>query len=355
MEDKLWDGLPVKLGDRIAGKYLIEELIAAGGQGVVLRARHEVLGRDVAIKLMLPEALGDQEAAQRFLREARAAARIESDYVTRVTDVDVIDGHIPFMVMELLKGSDLSAVIDSTNSTNVVDGVDYVMEALAGVDAAHKLGVVHRDLKPSNLFLATLPDGSKRVRLLDFGISKAMEDSADGLKAGATTSTQAIMGTPRYMSPEQVSSSKNVDGRTDVWAMGLILYELLTRTFPFEGDTVGAILSNILTSDVVPPSQLRTDIPRGLQAVIIKCLQRDREDRFDSARAMMCQLAPFASIRVRTSGIETERATRLQRRHGHTRHAQRRAESVRPIAQRGCADLCLHHPRRGHRLPQRTP
>ncbi|MBW2458777.1 MAG: serine/threonine protein kinase, partial [Deltaproteobacteria bacterium] len=184
-------------GNIINGKYRVEHLIATGGMGAVLKAHHEVLDQTVAIKLMRPEIAQLQEAGQRFLREARAAAKIDSDFVARVSDVDLLEDGTPFMVMEFLMGTDLSDLIDSGAEISVEQGVDYMMQALSGLDAAHALGLVHRDLKPSNLFLVSRADGSRRVKLLDFGISKVLDEAgSEALKAGAETATQAILGTP---------------------------------------------------------------------------------------------------------------------------------------------------------------
>ena len=286
-------------GALIAGKYRVERVIATGGMGTVLEARHEVLEQDVAIKLMRPAIAEHAELAQRFLREARAAARVASDYVARVTDVATLDDGTPYMVMEYLRGEDLATVLERGEPEAICDAVDYVMQALSGIATAHKLGVVHRDLKPANLFLVELAEG-RRIKVLDFGISKVMDESEpDGLRAGTTTAANAVLGTPRYMSPEQVSSAKNVDGRTDIWSMGLILYELLTRSYPFEGHNSASIMASILTTPVTTLRAHRGEIAPELDEVVRRCLEKDRERRFPTARAMMVALAPFASARVR--------------------------------------------------------
>lgn len=305
-EDKqLLEALGLDIGTTVAGKYRIEALIASGGMGAVLRAHHEVLDQTVAIKVMRPELASNREAAQRFLREARAAAKVASDYVCRVTDVDLFDDATPYMVMEHLHGEDLDSIVESPDEVAVTDAVDYIMQALAGLEAAHAIGVVHRDLKPSNLFLVTRADGTKRIKVLDFGISKVMGDGGE-LKAGATTSTEAILGTPRYMSPEQISSAKDVDARTDLWAIGLILYELLTKRYPFEGETAGAILASVLTSDPPPIRQIRRDVPPGLHAAVHRCLAKNREHRFAGARQLLDKLGPFASRRVQALLLKSD-------------------------------------------------
>ncbi len=306
-QESLEHALPVRPGTVVANKYRVEKLVAAGGMGAVLKAQHVALDQAVAIKIMRPELADRAEAAQRFLREARAAAKIASDYVARVTDVDVLEDGTPFMVMEYLEGQDLDQVLDQESKLPIARAVDYAMQALAGLGAAHAMGVVHRDLKPSNLFLVRRADGGTRVKLLDFGISKIVDSVADqGLKAGATTSAGATLGTPRYMSPEQISSSKSVDTRTDLWATGVILYEMLGGSYPFHGDNSGEILASILTHPVRPLAELRADIPDQLAAAVHRSLEKRRDDRFTSAHEMMRALAPFASKRMQALVADLE-------------------------------------------------
>jgi serine/threonine-protein kinase len=291
-------GPPLVLpGALIGGKYRVLDFLAEGGMGAVVRARHEVLQQDVAIKLMKRELAEDGASAQRFLREARAAARIASDYVAKVTDVDLLEDGTPYMVMELLEGRDLAARLAVGDQLPIREAVDYTLQALAGVEAAHAIGVVHRDLKPSNLFLVTRSDGV-RVKVLDFGISKVLEEHAPASLKLAQTTGQVVMGTPRFMSPEQFASTRDVDLRTDLWAMGLILYEMLTQSYPFDGETPGAILTKILSSAPPPVRKLRFDAPMELDRAVMRCLERDREKRFPSARELMRAIAPYASRRV---------------------------------------------------------
>jgi serine/threonine-protein kinase len=305
-DEQLLEQLGVSPGTTISGKYLIEGIIASGGMGAVLRAHHEVLDKTVAVKVMRPELASEKEAAQRFLREARAAAKIGSDFVCRVTDVDLLDDSTPYMVMEYLQGTDLEHVVDGPDDVVVMDAVDWMMQALHGLEAAHAIGIVHRDLKPSNLFLVERADKTRRVKVLDFGISKVMEGDSGGLKAGATTSTQAVLGTPRYMSPEQISSAKDVDARTDLWAIGLILYELLTKHYPFEGDNAGALLASVLTTAPPPIRSLRRDVPPELHAIVHRLLSKDREHRFSGARPVIKALGPFASRRIQALLLEAD-------------------------------------------------
>jgi len=302
MDDAPPSSHAVKPGDIIAGKYRVERVLASGGMGSVVKARHEVLHQDVAIKLMHQSLAGSDMARRRFLREARAAAKISSDYVARVTDVDVLPNGTPLMVMEFLDGEELHAIMRRNVRLPVKEAVDYVVQALVGLQAAHDIGVVHRDLKPSNLFVTEGPGGQKRVKLLDFGISKVLEEAAsEALRAGASTGAHTSLGTPRYMSPEQIRSAKDVDERTDLWSAGLILYQAVTGSFPFEGDTAGEVLANVMTVSVPKLSAMTPDAPAGLSEVVDRCLMRDRDDRYASAQHLIKALAPFASKRIQAS------------------------------------------------------
>lgn len=306
IDEELVETLAIKPGMVIGGKYRVEHLLAAGGMGAVLKAHHEILDKPVAIKMIRPELATRRDVAQRFLREARAAAKIASDNVARVTDVDMFDDRTPFMVMEFLEGEDLHDYLVGQGSLPIALAIDFAIQALIGLDAAHSKGVVHRDLKPSNLFLERREDGSRRVKLLDFGISKIVDSEDAALKAGATTSAGQMLGTPRYMSPEQVANAKTVDGRTDLWAIALILYEMLTGSYPFDGGSSGQILANILTNAVPPLRDRREDAPEALEEALDRGLRKDREQRFRTSRQMIQALAPFASRRMQAIAGEYE-------------------------------------------------
>jgi serine/threonine-protein kinase len=323
IDQELAETLPVKPGMVIGGKYRVERLLAAGGMGAVLVAHHEILDRPVAIKLVRPELSAHAEIVQRFLREARAAAKIASDYVARVTDVDLLEQKTPYMVMELLVGRDLLDTMDGQPRMPLATAVDITLQALMGLSAAHAKGIIHRDLKPSNLFLEQREDGTVRVKLLDFGISKVIEGEAQkGAKSGATTESGQMLGTPRYMSPEQISDSKTVDPRTDIWAMGVILYEMLTNVYPFEGDTAGSILSNILTRPVQPLRELRPDVPAEVEQILESCLAKKREGRPASAAELVRMLAPFASRRMQALVLAHDDPAALEPTSGAPRPAE---------------------------------
>ncbi|RYE95126.1 MAG: serine/threonine protein kinase, partial [Myxococcales bacterium] len=215
---------PVAVGDVLAGKYRVETIIGKGGMGFVVAAMHLQLHESVALKFLLPQAANEPEYAARFEREARMMAKLRSEHVVRVIDVDKLESGAPFMVMELLDGTDLRDIIREVRQVPLDVALDYFLQACEGVAEAHAQGIVHRDLKPTNIFVTQRRDGSTLVKVLDFGISKLQSDGdEDDQLTGAAT----ILGSPRYMPPEQLRSSRNVDHRADVWALGAILQELL--------------------------------------------------------------------------------------------------------------------------------
>jgi serine/threonine protein kinase len=295
---------PVVPGDIIADKYRVERVLGIGGMGVVVAARHVTLDQVVAIKFLVGDRTGStrEELVARFLAEARAAARIDSDHVCRVFDVAQTPNGIPFMVMEHLEGNDLEEELERRGQLGLTEAVDYVLQAAEAIAAAHQLGIVHRDMKPANVFLALRPDGSRRVKILDFGISKAM--SVNSFRAGAEATT---LGTPAYMSPEQVRASSSVDGRTDIWALGAILYEAITGQMAFVGDNLKAILDMVISDDPCPMSALRRDVPPDLEHAVSKCLERDRERRWPNAAQLARALAPFGSIGIVSSLTNVQR------------------------------------------------
>jgi serine/threonine-protein kinase len=290
----------VQPGQILLGKYRIERVLGVGGMGVVVAATHTTLEERVAIKFLLPEALRNPEAVHRFLREARAAVRIKSEHVARVTDVGTLETGAPYMIMEYLDGGDLGVLAQKRGAIPVELAVEYILQACEALAEAHGLGIIHRDLKPSNLFVVTRADGSPSVKVLDFGISKVTGMGASGSDLGMTKTT-TIMGSPLYMSPEQMASSRDVDARTDIWALGAILFELLTGRVPFQADTITQLCAMILQSQAEPLRNYRPDAPEGLQMVIARCLEKDRTRRYANVAELAHALAPFASRRARHS------------------------------------------------------
>lgn len=286
------------VGDLVAGKYRVERILGEGGMGVVVAAKHEELGQRVAIKVLRPELAGFEGALERFLREARAAARLESDHVARVFDVGKIGDDCAYMVMEYLEGQDLEQMLAYRGRLNVEETVDYVLEAIEAISHAHAAGMVHRDIKPSNLFLAEKAGGSRRIKVLDFGISKTEASLGVGGQSTTLTSPQALLGSPAYMAPEQIRSSKTVDQRADIWSLGVILYELLSGISPFAGESVGETFARVIDGAPEPLQKLRDDLPPPIVAVVEKCLQSNKDRRFANVADLAEALAPFASVRA---------------------------------------------------------
>jgi eukaryotic-like serine/threonine-protein kinase len=294
---------PTSPGSVLAGKYRVERILGQGGMGVVVEAKHIALDERVALKFLLPEYAKHPEAATRFLREARAAVKIKSEHVARVSDVGTLETGAPYMVMEFLEGHDLSKLLELQGVLSVLDAVDYVIQGAEAITEAHSYGIVHRDLKPANLFLSKRPDGTPIVKVLDFGISKDKSSGIDNL-----TKTTAAMGSALYMSPEQMQQTKSVDHRTDVYALGISLYELLAGKQPFFADTLPQLCAEILTGVPTPLRSLRTDVSEQLAAVIERAYARDRGYRFQSVAEFVVALAPFAPPRSLST---IERAARM--------------------------------------------
>jgi serine/threonine-protein kinase len=288
----------VREGDIVAGKFRVERVLGRGGMGVVVAAHHMQLDTRVAIKFLLPSGMADQGAVARFLREAQAAAKITSEHVARVLDVAVLPTGEPFIVMEFLEGRDLAAQLHDEGPLPVALAIDSVMQACEALAEAHAMGIVHRDLKPANLFCARRPNGQTLCKVLDFGISKLTAGAAGGL---AITATTALMGSPLYMSPEQMRSTKGADAQSDIWALGVVLYELLCGTPPFNGTTISEVAVKVATEPAPPMRMQRPDVPPELEAVILRCLEKDRGQRVRTIADLARQLAPFGTLRARLS------------------------------------------------------
>jgi eukaryotic-like serine/threonine-protein kinase len=277
-------------GRTLRGKYRIERVLGSGGMGIVVLARHLKLDQLVAVKMLRPEALLRPAVVARFAREARAAARLKNDHVVRIFDVDEDDDGTPFFVMEHLAGHDLEQSTEEHGQLPIERAVDYVLQASEAVAEAHSLGMVHRDLKPANLFVVKKRDGSHLVKLLDFGITKSDEAAVENV---SLTSPASVIGSPLYMSPEQLKSSKDVDGRTDIWALGVVLFQLLTGTTPFEGPNASSLAAKIASEPPRSLRDLRKDVPEGLASAIARCLEKDPDDRPATVVDLARSIAPF--------------------------------------------------------------
>jgi serine/threonine protein kinase len=290
----------VRPGDVLAGKYQVERVLGAGGMGVVVAAHHVQLDTKVAIKFLLPHMLFNGEAVARFAREAKAAVKITSEHVARVIDVGTLETGAPYMVMEYLEGGDLAAWLQQRGPLPMEQAVEFVLHACVAVAEAHGLGIVHRDLKPANLFCIRRPDGQLSVKVLDFGISKLTGTGRGSEPPGmSVTKTSAIMGSPLYMSPEQMQSAKTADAQSDIWALGVILYELLAGRVPFDGENLAEVAVKVAMQPPAPLRSYRPEVPPGLEAVVLKCLERERRSRYPNVAELAIALAEFAPKRAR--------------------------------------------------------
>lgn len=288
-------------GDIIADKYRVERLIGQGGMGVVVLAVHVHLDEQVAIKLMRPDgATGRRDAAERFMREARAAVKIKSQHVAKVLDVGVLPDERSYMVMEYLEGRDLAEELDRNGPMPEALAVDYVLQACDALAEAHKRGIVHRDLKPSNLFLCK-NHKPPIIKLLDFGVSKFKSNSLLANNASPSLTAEAeLLGTPYYMSPEQIRSAKDVDEQTDVWALGVILYELISGRVPFEGTTATGVLAAICGDKPKPLHEVCSHVSADVSEIVGACLQKNLAERMPNVRELVRALAAVAPDKAST-------------------------------------------------------
>jgi serine/threonine-protein kinase len=306
---------PVNPGDILMEKFRVDRLLGMGGMGVVVAATHIGLQQRVAIKFMLANKVAAREQYERFLREARAAVRLKSEHVARVSDVGTMETGAPYMVMEYLEGRDLSAVLADGGPLPIAEAVDHILQACEAVGEAHAAGIIHRDLKPANLFLTTSAGGADCIKVLDFGISKTSDSEL------ALTHEAAILGSPLYMSPEQMRASKDADARADIWSLGVVIYQLLTGTTPFHADQMQALCARVFFGEPTPITTLRAEVPPGLEATILQCLEKDRARRWRNVAELAAALAPFGSARAsgyaeRVAGVlgmqvEPSRATNV--------------------------------------------
>ena len=281
--------LPVPLGEVFVGKFRLERIVGIGGMGMVVEAIHLKLNQRVAIKFLLPELAKNSQSVQRFITEARAAAKIKSEFVARTTDVETLENGMPYIVMEFLDGIDLGERLCQEGILSINQSVCFVLQACVALAEAHSYGIIHRDLKPQNLFISVLPDGTELVKVLDFGISKTIDVSNTSVEGSYTKDGMFLLGTPYYMSPEQIKSPFNVDRRSDIWALGVTLFQMISGEFPFVGTTLSELVRCILRE---PPQSLFDfvqDLPEGLEPVIRRCLAKKPEDRY-------CNVVEFSEV-----------------------------------------------------------
>lgn len=316
----MWDNdgvFDLSAGQIVADKYRIDGVMGTGGMGVVVAATHIELAQRVAIKFLREVSA---EALARFQREARLLVRLKSPHVARVIDVGALDDDTPYIVMEHLDGEDLSFAVANNKTLPIEETVDYILQASEALAEAHALGMVHRDLKPANLFLARGPGGTTSVKILDFGVSKILDDRSNGTndpRGGDLTHEGVALGSPGYMAPEQMTSSRDVDERADIFSLGALLYRLVTGQTPYRGTSVVGILATMATEGLQPVRSLAPDVPESFAAIVEKCLAQDKEARFRTVAHLAHALAPYATRRGRvaieqiiaTLNIEVEEET----------------------------------------------
>lgn len=357
-----WSAGGAPSGRVLSGKFRVRDLLGAGGMGAVYVAEHMLTRRVGALKLLHASFAKLPDALERFLREASAAGLIGSPHIVETFDAGTLSSGEPYIFMELLSGRGLDAVIRRDGPAQLTTALDIVMQTARGLEAAHQAGIVHRDVKPANLFVL---DGSRPfVKILDFGISKFAPAADDHLRSDLTRDG-ALLGTPVYMSPEQVMGHRDLDGRTDVFSLGVVLYELLTGEVPFQGDSLMQLSVNICQGNYVKASKLRTDLPAQLEQVLGKALESERERRFPSAAAFadaltsLCpELAPVDPALGQRSSRRPSRASGRVSEPSDSGSAQRsdnpsfvEAPTLEPHS---TTDPANHRPERKRALPKRT-
>jgi serine/threonine protein kinase len=297
-------------GTVLAGKYRVERQIGQGGMGTVVVARHLELDELVAIKFLRPETVSNPEAVLRFAQEARASAKIQSEHVARTLDVGKLENGAPYMVMEYLRGTDLGARLCQSGPLPIEEAVDFTLQACHALADAHAIGIIHRDIKPSNLFVMRKTDGKESIKVLDFGISK-ITGKAKPCSSMGVTHTQSLMGSPFYMSPEEMASPRNVGPSTDIWALGVTFYELVTGRLPFDGDSITELCSRVLTQPVPSLTAWLAQVPDGLQAVVERCLEKDPAKRYANVAELAAALMPYGTKRGRLTAMAVRRVLQM--------------------------------------------
>jgi serine/threonine-protein kinase len=326
----------ISVGQIFLGKYRVEAILGHGGMGVVTRCTHLGLNEQVAMKMLRQDVLLDRDATERFMREAQAASKLRSEHVARVVDVGTFqDTGVPYMVMEFLDGYDLDQLLEERGTIPAPWGSMLMLQAAEALAEAHSIGIVHRDVKPSNLFVTWRPDGSAIVKVLDFGISKAPSGTDMQL-----TQTQSLLGTPAYMSPEQMRSARLVDARTDIWSLGTVFYELLEGHRPFEADSFSEMCVKVAVDAPVPMAKA----PPALQQVVLRCLAKSPDQRYASMAELGRDLIPFVQD-MHQATLLVERMQRMLARRSpvdwegqHTSGGGRRA-TPHPIRDAGSAAM----------------
>jgi serine/threonine protein kinase len=298
----------VQEGEVLAGKYRVERIPGRAGMGIIVQVRHLELGQQVTLKFLIPDACAYPEFVQRFVREARAAVKIGGEHVARVTDVGRLDSGAPYMVREFLRGPDLAEVLKVRGPLPVAEAVDYIIQAAEGVAEGHALGIVHRNLRPTTLVVTRRSDGTALVKVFDFAAAEALHVDPFTERSLSLVGTSAIMSSLPYLSPEQIRDPQDVDVRADVYALGAVLYELLTGVPAYSGDNAPSLLAAVAADAARAVRDLRPDVPGDLDHTVLRCLAKNRAIRYSSIAELVTALAQFASREVASS---VERVQRL--------------------------------------------
>ncbi len=303
-----------KTGTVLLGKYRIESIIGEGGMGGVLKAWHLDLDEPVAIKVLLPEMMDRAEIVQRFMREAKAAVKLKGDHAARILDVGKLEGDVdgklegtPYIVMEYLDGADLNAILKHHGPQEPSMAVDLMIQACEAIAEAHSLGIIHRDIKASNFFVTQSEGEPPQLKVLDFGIATSPKGTSD------LTDGESVIGTPSYMAPEQMRSSRMADARSDIWSLGVVLYEMLEGARPFRSEAYADLCLKVGMDP--PEAMVQPNTPESLQAIVMKCLEKTVERRYQSVAELAFDLLPFASDPV-TARASVEQTARLLSRRG---------------------------------------
>lgn len=289
-------------GDLIQSRYRLNRLLGSGASGSVWAAKNELIDRDVALKIMRPDVAEDAVALQRFFNEAKASGRVRSSSIVEILDLGQAEDGSPFLVFELLDGEGLDQRLSREGTLDPEFACEVFLAVAKALELAHSQGIIHRDLKPANIFLHRDPEGNHIAKILDFGISKIFETNNNF----TLTRTGTVVGSPAYMAPEQASGREDLDGRADVWSLGVVMYEALSGTLPHEAPNYNALMVRILTQDVDPLTTRKPDLPPALCSVVDQCLRRDRDQRIQGAgalaQALDRALSELKAVRYRAMG-----------------------------------------------------